>query len=39
VSIAFHSDPNGLPYELDMWKLDSAPLQEYPDLEHVPIKT
>jgi hypothetical protein len=39
VSIALNADTNGLLYELDMWKVDFAPLQEYPDFEHVMIKT
>jgi hypothetical protein len=39
VSIALNSDTNGLLYELDMWKVDFAPLQEYPDFERVKIKT
>jgi hypothetical protein len=39
VSIALSSDKNGLLYELDMWKVDFAPLQQYPDFKHVTIKT
>jgi hypothetical protein len=39
VSIALNADTNGLLYELDMWKVDFAPLQEYPDLQRVTIKT
>ena len=39
VSIALNVDTNGLLYELDMWKVDFAPLQEYPDLKRVTIKT
>jgi hypothetical protein len=39
VSFALNSDNNGLLYELDMWKVDFAPLLEYPDLERVTIKT
>lgn len=39
VSIALNSDTNGLLYELDMWKVDFTPLQEYPHLERVTIKT
>ena len=39
VSIVLNSDTNGLLYELDMWKVDFAPLQEYPDSERVTIKT
>jgi len=31
VSIALNSDTTGLLYELDMWKVDCAPLQEYPN--------
>lgn len=38
VSIALNSDTNGLLYELDMWKIDFAPLLEYPDFERVTIK-
>ena len=39
VSIALNSDTNGLLYELDMWKVNFAPLQEYPDFERLTIKT
>lgn len=39
VSIALNADTNGMLYELDMWKVDFAPLQEYPDLQRVTIKT
>lgn len=39
VSIALNLDTDGLLYELDMWKVDFAPLQEYPSLEHVMFKT
>jgi hypothetical protein len=39
VSIVLNSDTNGLFYELDMWKVDFAPLHEYPDFERVTIKT
>lgn len=39
VSIALNLDTNGLLYELDMWKVDFAPLKEYPDLKRVTIKT
>lgn len=39
VSIALNSDTNGLLYELDMWKVDFAPFQEYPDFEHLTIKS
>lgn len=37
VSIVLNSDTDGLLYELDMWKVDFAPLQEYPDFECVTI--
>ena len=39
VSIALNSDTNGLLYEFDMWKVDFAPIQEYPHFERVTIKT
>ena len=39
VSIALNADTYGRLYELDMWKVDFAPLQEYPDFEQVTIKT
>ena len=39
VSIVLNSDTNGLLYELDMWKVNFAPLQEYPDFERLTIKT
>ena len=39
VSIALNLDTNGLLYELDMWKVDFAPLLEYPDFGRVTIKT
>jgi hypothetical protein len=39
VSVALNSDANGLLYELDMWKVDFAPLLEYPNFEYVTIKT
>ena len=39
VSIALNSDTNGMLYELDMWKVDFAPLQEYPYFQRVTIKT
>lgn len=38
VSIALNSDANGLLYELDIWRVDFAPLQVYPDFERVTIK-
>lgn len=38
VSIALNSDTDGLLYELDMWKVDFAPLQEYPDVDRVTFK-
>ncbi|WP_441295273.1 DUF6984 family protein [Massilia soli] len=38
VRIALSSDQSGRLYELDMWKVDFAPLQEFPTLEHVTIK-
>jgi hypothetical protein len=39
VSIALNLDTNGLLYELDMWKVDFAPLQEYPDFKRITVKT
>jgi len=39
VSIALNADTNGLLYELDMWKVDFASLQEYPDPQFVTVKT
>ena len=39
VSIALNADTDGRLYELDMWKVDFAPLQAYPAYERVTIKT
>lgn len=39
VKIALNADTNGRLYELDIWKVDFAPLQEYPAFERVMIKT
>lgn len=39
VSITLNSDTNGLLFELDMWKVNFAPIQEYPDFERLTIKT
>lgn len=39
VSIALNADKSGRLYELDMWKVDFAPLREYPAFERVTIKT
>lgn len=39
VSIVLSLDTNGLLYELDMWKVNFAPLQEYPVFECLTIKT
>ena len=39
VNIALNSDKSGRLYELDMWKVDFAPLQEYPAAERVTIRT
>jgi hypothetical protein len=38
VSIALNTDQSGRLYELDMWKADFAPLQEFPTPQHVTIK-
>jgi hypothetical protein len=38
VSIALNADQSGRLYELDMWKVDFAPLQEFPTSERVTIK-
>ena len=38
VSIALNADQSGRLYELDMWKVDFAPLQEFPTSERVIIK-
>lgn len=38
VSIALNADQNHRLYELDMWKVDFAPLREYPAFERVMIK-
>jgi hypothetical protein len=39
VCIALNADTNGRLYELDMWKVDFAALQEYPTFERVTIRT
>lgn len=39
VSIALNADNSGQLYELDMWKVDFAPLREFPAFERVTIKT
>ncbi|MGG7607824.1 DUF6984 family protein [Massilia sp. BKSP1R2A-1] len=39
VSIALNADTGGRLYELDIWRMDFAPLQEYPDSERLAIKT
>lgn len=38
VSIALNADQNERLYELDMWKVDFAPLRKYPVFESVTIK-
>lgn len=38
VSIVLNTDQNERLYELDMWKVDFAPLLEYPTPEHVTMK-
>ncbi|MDB5792649.1 MAG: hypothetical protein JWQ80_2673 [Massilia sp.] len=38
VSIALNADQRGRLYELDMWKVDFAALQEFPTFERVTIK-
>lgn len=38
VSIALNLDTNGQLYELDMWRVDFAPLQQYPDFERSTIE-
>lgn len=38
VSIVLNADQNGRLYELDMWKVEFAPLQEFPTSERVTIK-
>lgn len=38
VSIALNADQSGRLYELDMWKVDFAPLKEFPTPDRVPIK-
>ena len=38
VSIVLNADQNGRLYELDMWKVDFAPVQEYPVLDRLTIK-
>jgi uncharacterized lipoprotein NlpE involved in copper resistance len=38
VSIVLNADQNGRLYELDMWKVDFAPLQEYPAVGRMTIK-
>ena len=38
VSIVLNADQNHRLYELDMWKVDFAPLREYPAFERVTIK-
>lgn len=38
VSIALDADASGRLYELDMWKVDFAPLRKYPTYERVTIK-
>lgn len=38
VSIVLNADQNGRLYELDMWKVDFTPLQEYPVLGRLKIK-
>jgi len=38
VSIALDADQSGRLYELDMWKVDFAPLQEFPSPQRVTIK-
>jgi len=37
VSIALNVDTNGQLYELDMWKVDVTPLQDYPDFERLTV--
>lgn len=39
VSIELNADESGRLYELDMWKVDFAPLREFPAFERVAIKT
>jgi len=38
VSIVLNADQNQRLYELDMWKVDFAPLREYPSFKRVAIK-
>lgn len=38
VSIALNADQSGRLYELDMWKVDFAPLKKFPTSDHVMIK-
>jgi hypothetical protein len=38
VNIVLNSDQSGQLYELDMWKMDFAPLREYPAFDRVTIK-
>lgn len=38
VSIVLNADQNEQLYELDMWKVDFAPLLEYPATDHLIIK-
>lgn len=38
VSIVLNADTTGQLYELDIWKADFSPLQEYPVFERVTVK-
>jgi hypothetical protein len=38
VSIALNADQSGWLYELDLWKVDFAPLKEFPTPQRVTIK-
>ena len=38
VSIALNLDTNGQLYELDMWRVDFAPLRQYPDFERSTVE-
>lgn len=39
VSVVLNADTSGRLYELDMWRVDFAPLQEYPGFERMTIET
>jgi len=39
VNIRLNADTSGCLYELDIWKVDFASLQEYPAFERLTIKT